>query len=944
MIRRASRLTILVIGLLLIVYTLFFLRIDNKALKLVTGSSATAHATELTGKKAELARLRLLTQCIGIIRRYYIAPKLIKPKQMLISALKAVENLVPEVMIKTFGKPPSEVAVRVAYKQQKFNIAKLKDLYQMNWRLLDIFHFIAANLPNDLDPADVEYTAINGMLKTLDEHTIFLPPKAYAEMKLDTKGQFGGLGIVITVRKGYITVVSVMPGTPAAKAGLHSRDQIVQIEDETTLNMPLIDAVSRLRGKPDTKVLIYVKRKGWSVPRAFHITRKVIHVRSVESKYLGNHIGYVSLKRFQEDSAEELRQYIDKLKYKHHINGLVLDLRQNPGGLLNQAVECARLFLDHGQIVTTTEVSDMDGETYEALGDAPYANIPMVILVDDGSASAAEILTVALKRNHRAIIMGNRTFGKGTVQIMQDVGKGALKITIGQYLGPGRVSIQGVGIMPHIELIPVTISKKEVHLLNPDDQPKEKSLYKLKAMGPLEIDKPLFKLHYFLPDKTSQDNNDDGEPPLPKTDEEDPSKDFEVQLAARMLQKGGRANADKFFKHALPVLQETASQQDQLLTQEFKKFKKNWSEGPLPADLKLKAFVTAVPKDGAKAGGSVTFFIAVANQSNQPVYRIHGVTKSDEGVLDGQEFAIGMIPPHHTGRTKLTIPVPASVDPALNLVRFKFLAGQKKLKVSTHSLVLFKSLHRPRFAYVFQVQDRGGNGNGLAEPGETFNLVFDITNVGDGAARKLLTTLQNKSGHGVLVRFGRKTIKHGLGVGMTRQVTFKVSLTKEFKQSTLKLALYYGVETEEFPVGRHKYTRLQATGTTGKAPEYRHRGHGAPGDDISWCRQISASLVHRGTRGLFEGRGQTGGILQDRHGGRQVWIYRYCQGQGGQWRGKIHRIARTPRLCHGPAGGLYHKHQGPDCITVTQGQGHRQRQGHILWSGPSVQKGLCVRG
>lgn len=785
---RAFRLTAVVIGLGLILYTLFFMDIQNKAFYVTGSGSAMADASELTGKKSELAHIRLLTECVGLVRRFYISHSMIDPKKMLISSLKAVENLVPEVMIKTQGEPPQSLMVRVGYEKRDFNIAKIKDLYEMNWRLLDIFHFIASKLPNDVDTEDIESTAINGMLKTLDEHTVFLPPKAYAEMKLDTRGQFGGLGIVITIRKGYITVMSVIPGTPAAKAMLKSNDQIVQIKDETTLNMPLIDAVTRLRGKPGTKVTIYVKRQGWSAPKVFHVTREIIHVRSVESKYLGDHIGYVSLKRFQENSADELRQYINKLKDKHDIKGLVLDLRQDPGGLLDQAVECARLFINKGQIVTTTEVADTDGETYEALGDAPFAKLPLVVLVDGGSASAAEILTVALKRNNRALVVGNRTFGKGTVQVMREVGEGALKITIGQYLGPGRVSIQGVGIMPHIELVPVDVSKKSIHLLNPDDQPKVKSYYKLKAMGPIEVYKPLFVMNYFKPEIV-RENIDDDENPFPPKEDSDPAKDFEVRLAGRMLIKGGDSRANLFFKKAMPVLQKTAQEQDKLVMQQFTKTGKNWSDGQMPANMHLKAFVTAIPKDGAKAGASVTVFIAVANRSNKPIFRVHGVTQSDEPVLDGQEFAIGMIPVNRTGRTKLTIKVPSMVNSSLNRVKFKFYSDSKVIKTKTETMVRFRALHRPRFAYAFQVQDRGGNGNGLAEPGETFDLVFDITNLGDGPAKKLLATLQNKSGHGVLVRAGRKTLKHGLGVGMTRQMKFRVSLTRDFKDSTLKLAL-----------------------------------------------------------------------------------------------------------------------------------------------------------
>ena len=790
MVKRSLRIFLIVAGLALIAYSLIFLEISTPPMKLGRLEPSKAEALNLDKGRLELARLRLMTECIGLIRNYYISRSLIHPKQMLVKSLKAVENYVPEVMVKVNGEPPKEVVVQVGTHKRTFVISGITDMYDMNWKLLDIFGFIAKYISNDVDPKEVEYVAINGMLDTLDEHTVFLPPEAYNEMKLDTRGEFGGLGIVITSYKGYITVMSVMPGTPAAKAGLKSKDRIVQIEDETTLNMPLIDAVNRLRGKPGTKVVIYVSRAGWSSPKRFVITREIIHVRSVESKYLGKNIGYVSLKRFQEDTADEVRTQINKLMNKHKIKGLVLDLRQNPGGLLDQAVESARLFINKGVIVITTEVGNEEGNVYRAFEDAPFGDLPIVVLVDGGSASAAEILTNALKRNNRALVVGTRTFGKGTVQVMREVGKGALKITIGQYLGPGRISIQGVGITPQIETVPVSVNKDDVTLLNPDEEVKNRE-HRLKAMGPTEKDKPWFVMDYLenANEEEQAKTNDEDERPLPKTEENNVKDDPVVQLAAQMVATGGSTNAKLFFKKVKGVLQSFAKAQDKLIEERFKQIGKDWRNGPYPENPDVVANIAVIPHKAVAAGHSLVFLIALHNRSDQPVYRVHGVTKSDNPVLDHKEFAVGYIPPKKTVRTKVKIKIPDSVQPSLNLVKFAFYAGHRALPTKKNVLVAFKALNLPRFAFSYQVQDRSGNQNGLAEPGETFDLVFDITNVGDGPSLKLLATLQNKSGHGVLVRTGRFTLKKGLGVGRTRQVRFRISLTKTFKEKRLKLAL-----------------------------------------------------------------------------------------------------------------------------------------------------------
>ena len=237
-----------------------------------------------------LGKLRLLTRSIGWIQSSYVQPARAKPRAMLIGALRGAEGTIPDMMVTPDTDEPEDaksVEVRMGDHLRRFDIADVGSLYQMNWRLMDIFAFVAEHLPSDVKPEEVEYATINGMLQPLDEHSTFLSPEAYREMMLDTQGRFGGLGIVITSRQGYVTVVSVMEGTPAAGAGLKTGDRIVEVGDESTMNMDLTAAVSRLRGEPGTEVTIQVERKGWIDPKVFTLTRAEIRVRGVTFENLG---------------------------------------------------------------------------------------------------------------------------------------------------------------------------------------------------------------------------------------------------------------------------------------------------------------------------------------------------------------------------------------------------------------------------------------------------------------------------------------------------------------------------------------------------------------------------------------------------------------------------------------------------------------------------------
>jgi len=310
---------------------------------------------------------------------------------------------------------------------------------------------IKKNYVEDTKTKDLVYGAIKGMLNSLDPHSGFMSPEAYKEMQVDTKGEFGGIGIQIGMKDNLLTVIAPIEDTPAYKAGIKSGDRIVKVNDETTKDMSLHDAVSKMRGPKGTPVKISIVREGWKEPKDFTIVRDIIKVKSVKFKVLEDGIGYVKVTQFQEQTAADLSNALSKL-HDEKVNALVLDLRNNPGGLLNSAVDVSSQFLPPGKLVVY--IKDRAGEKleYKTGGNRPsYDKTTMVVLVNQGSASASEIVAGALKDWRRAVVMGVQTFGKGSVQSVIPLSDGSgLRLTTARYYTPSGTSIQSTGITPDI--------------------------------------------------------------------------------------------------------------------------------------------------------------------------------------------------------------------------------------------------------------------------------------------------------------------------------------------------------------------------------------------------------------------------------------------------------------------------------------------------------------
>ncbi|HIJ87258.1 MAG TPA: S41 family peptidase [Desulfuromonadales bacterium] len=341
----------------------------------------------------------------------------------------------------------------------------------------DVMSIIKKSYVEEVDTKKLVYGAINGMLSSLDPHSSFMPPDSYKEMKIDTKGAFGGLGIEISIKEGVLTVISPIEDTPAFKAGIKAGDMILKIDDKFTKDLNINDAVKRMRGIKGTKVVLTIMRDGFDKPKEFPLIRDIIQVKSVRFHLAEGGYGYVRIAQFQEKTDEDLVKALKTMReeYKSELKGLVLDMRNDPGGLLDQAVRVSDHFVPEGQMIVYTEGREKDSKMqFTAKKGGKEANYPVVVLINGGSASASEIVAGALQDHKRAIILGTQSFGKGSVQtIIPMADDSGLRLTTARYYTPKGRSIQAKGITPDIvveavELPKVTAKKDSLHLREKD--------------------------------------------------------------------------------------------------------------------------------------------------------------------------------------------------------------------------------------------------------------------------------------------------------------------------------------------------------------------------------------------------------------------------------------------------------------------------------------------
>jgi len=322
---------------------------------------------------------------------------------------------------------------------------------------IDLFSEVLEKIQNEyvdkIDQAEVMDSAINGVLQSLDPYSAYMSPKVFEDSQTETSGEFGGLGIEVSMEAGVVKVISPIDDTPASRAGVKAGDYIVRIDGEQVQGKTLMEAVNLMRGPVGTSIEITVRRKGLRKAKVFKIIREIIEIKSVVSKLVDDEVGYLRLRAFNENSSNQLKEEISVLEKNKKMVGYILDLRNNPGGLLSQAIKISDFFLDDGEIVSTKGRKTKENRKYFAKKGDKIRGKPLIVLINNGSASAAEIVAGALQDHKRAVLLGENTYGKGSVQsIIPLKNRGAIRLTVSKYYLPSGKSISEVGVTPDIKI------------------------------------------------------------------------------------------------------------------------------------------------------------------------------------------------------------------------------------------------------------------------------------------------------------------------------------------------------------------------------------------------------------------------------------------------------------------------------------------------------------
>ena len=338
----------------------------------------------------------------------------------------------------------------------KFNAAYSENsdkLYEKIDLFSEVLEKIQDEYVDEVDQANVMDSAINGVLQSLDPYSAYMSPEIFLEMQTETSGEFGGLGIEVSMESGVVKVIAPIDNTPASRAGVKAGDYIVKINDIQVQGKTLMEAVNLMRGPVGTSIKITIRRKGLKKAKIFEITREIIEIQSVVSKVIDDEIGYLRLRAFNENSGEQLKKEISSIEKNNKLLGYIFDLRNNPGGLLSQAIKISDFFLNDGEIVSTKGRKKRENRKFFAKKGDKINGKPLIILVNNGSASAAEIVAGALQDQKRAILLGETTYGKGSVQsIIPLKNRGAIRLTISKYYLPSGKSISEVGVSPDIKV------------------------------------------------------------------------------------------------------------------------------------------------------------------------------------------------------------------------------------------------------------------------------------------------------------------------------------------------------------------------------------------------------------------------------------------------------------------------------------------------------------
>ncbi|HXI57174.1 MAG TPA: MXAN_5808 family serine peptidase [Polyangia bacterium] len=797
--------------------------------------------------KYDLSQLPIFSKTLFFVRENYFDKNRLDPRRMLVGALDFVQRDVPEILIDRWPeRDPKQVTVKVNGQQRSFSIEKVDAPWSLRTTLQDIFRFVQPNLqpvPEKEEArrlVEIEMAATNGMLQTLDPHSVLLDVETYKDMRTQTQGKFGGLGIVIEMdKKNRITVKRPMPDTPAIRVGIKAKDHIVRINNESTVNMTLNEAVERLRGDVDTNVDVYVERDTAPGVKKFTITRAFIRPPSIDpparvmlTPAVGNQaatkIGYFHLQHFSANSASDLSDALAMFE-KEKVKGIIMDLRGNPGGLYEQAQKVADAFIDSGTLVSMVGAGGAHLKDETATKSDREPKVPVAVLVNQNSASASEIVSGAMKNLDRGVVIGEGTFGKGSVQVLFDIpspisfgdksddDKLGLKLTTAQYLTPGDISIQGVGVIPDIETDPLLVQKdgeRSWIRLQPSAHKRREADYEWHLEHPSvrRGEKPLDTISYLFvpkttdkrphPDDDEEATADPDDTPEPEEDA-DLKNDFLMDFARDLLAQAKTMKRRELVQGSKAFLDKVRAAEDHKVAQALEKLGVDWSQAPAtggqPAQLQLT--LQTVGDAGAKiaAGAVAKVRGTVKNVGGTAAYRVRALLESDNPIFDENEMVFGKIPPGESKTYDLSVKVPSSSFTRTDVLKGT-LFSQRGVSTNTSASEMTLNIEgkpRPMFAYTYQTIDdqKGSNRDGQVQRGEQVRTLVTVKNIGVGRAIHTEAVLRNGAGQeGLLISAGRFDAKD-MAPGETKTFSFVYEIRPDFRGDEYQLELAVGDTT-----------------------------------------------------------------------------------------------------------------------------------------------------
>ncbi len=709
-----------------------------------------------------LLKGQLVNAVFACIGRYYIDFNRLKVHEVLSDAMKGVERAVPNVMVSV---DTHAARVQIDGTDEVFGIGGVEYWADLRDLLKEILHFIESSGKCPVTYRELEYAALSDILSGFDPYCKLYQPRDFERAENLGASSFVGLGMDVEFREGSLAIIKIYENSSAHRAGLQPGDRIIEIDGESARKMSLREALQRLAGPEGTNVAVSIVRNSYI--KTYTLRRQRVEVQNVTTVLLEGDIGYIRIGNFQDGTFETVVKALEGLKKEANLNGLVIDFRGNYGGVMDEIIRVGDLLLSSG--VLNIKVST--GKGYPDFVRArPSGNreerYPLVVLIDEGSASGSEILAAAFKENGRAIVMGEQSFGKACIQqIFVLKGKYAVKLTTARYYTPHGRYIQFVGLAPDVLLIPIRVDRdnptltRRVHYLN-------EGLIRARIERPVGEEKPAASLAYF-------DENPSAKRPGPESN-------YEVQLAMRLIEEGALSGGVVRWDVCERVLRRAQKEEEKKIVKALEGQGIDWSSGlpegtPSPlARINLDKEINEVD-----AGEPIYFIVSVENLGDGALYRVLGRSSSTNPVFDGLEFPIGQIEPDRSGSYMLKVVVPEDSLDRRDEVVIKFTEDNGFAPDDLVAWVTTWAQLTPVFAYSYKIlTGAGGKDDGLIKRGEQVELVLTVKNIGEGDSKDTVVMLRPLDPGGIAIHNPRvglgmlgareeETVKFGLAVGDT---------------------------------------------------------------------------------------------------------------------------------------------------------------------------------